>query len=347
MSTAHKLVFTDEDYKKAAIKWSRELLYLPLLSLESITKYLQPYGGLRYKAKLGSAESNAQFAPYKSGRKSASTTKVVNREIEAYPANVVEDFDPNDHMRELIGLTAATLGDGLKQAPSAKLVLACVMKSLGHHLRPALFDGVYDENGDTSMDVCDGFNTIADREIEAGNISEAKGNLIKVGTAFDSTNAVDIAKEIDRSCDPSLRSVQKYLYCSQEFYDAYCDAYLVSHPAVVYNKQFDQITVEGSRNLTTLAPIDVLSGSDKFYVSPKSNMLFGFDNMSDVSRIQVDRFAPFVLTLSAVMFLGTQFRSIDKRFLKVADMSVPAAHPAAGGAGDDKTQQGDNPEQQG
>lgn len=324
MDNTHKLVFTDEDYKKAAIKYSTELLYLPLLSLESITKYLQPYGGLRYKAKLPSAESNAQFAPYKSTRKSASTTTVTAREIEAYAANVVEEFDPNDHMRELIGLTASTLGDGLKQAPSAKLVLACVMKALGYNLRPALFDGVYNPDGDTSMDVLDGFNTIAAREIAAGNISSEKGNLIAIGEKFDSTNAVDIAKEIDRSCDPSLRAMEKYLYCSPEFYDAYCDAYLVSHPSVVYNKSFDQVVVEGSRNLTTLAPIDVLSGSSKFYVSPKSNMLYGFDNMSDVSRIQVDRFAPFVLTLSAVMFLGTQFRSIDKRFLKVVDFGEKA-----------------------
>ena len=44
--------------------------------------------------------------------------------------------------------------------------------------------------------------------------------------------------------------------------------------------------------------------------------------MSDVERIQVDRFSPWVLTFSAAMFFGVQFRSIDKRMLKVIKLKT-------------------------
>jgi hypothetical protein len=65
----------------------------------------------------------------------------------------------------------------------------------------------------------------------------------------------------------------------------------------------------------------VLAGSDTMIITTKDNMLYGYDSMGDIERLQVDRFAPFVLTLSAAMFFGTQLRSIDKRFCKVIKLA--------------------------
>ena len=58
-------------------------------------------------------------------------------------------------------------------------------------------------------------------------------------------------------------------------------------------------------------------------------MLYGYDNMSDLEKIVVKDYEPFVLTLAAAMFFGVQFRSIDKRFLKV----VKLASASEGGNG--------------
>ena len=55
-------------------------------------------------------------------------------------------------------------------------------------------------------------------------------------------------------------------------------------------------------------------------------MLYGYDNMSDIESIEVERFAPFVLTYVATMFFGVQFESIDKSCLKVIELkTAPAA----------------------
>ena len=316
---AHNISFSDEEYQKAAEKWRQQLLLLPMLSCKDSLRFMTGIPGIRNKEHVGTAKSNAQFGPYKADKNSSSTTEVKYRELETFFGNVCEDFEPNSVITMLLGQNASFLGEGQKTAPSAKLVIASVLKSLGESLHNVLFTAKRNAEGDTSADLFNGFITIADAEVTAENISEAKGNLLKITTGFSEADALDVAKSIERKAHPVLRATEKFLYCSPEFADAYNDAYMLTHGGIVYNKKFEQAVVEGSNNKTTLAPLTCLAGSSKFFLAPKSNMLYGYDSLSDQERIQVDRFKPFMLTLSAAMFFGVQFYSIDPRMLLMVD----------------------------
>lgn len=316
---AHNISFSDEAYQKAAEKWRQQLLLIPMLSCQDSLRFMTGIPGIRNKEHVGTAKSNAQFGPYKANKNSSSTTEVKYRELETFFGNVCEDFEPNSVITMLLGQNASFLGDGQKTAPSAKLVIASVLKSLGEELHNVLFTAKRNAEGDTSADLFNGFTTIADTEVEAGNISTKKGNLLKIPTGFSEADALDVAKTIERKAHPVLRATEKFLYCSPEFADAYNDAYMLTHGGIVYNKKFEQTIVEGSNNKTTLAPLTCLAGSSKFFLAPKSNMLYGYDSLSDQERIQVDRFKPFMLTLSAAMFFGVQFYSIDPRMLLMVD----------------------------
>ena len=316
---AHNISFSDEEYQKAAEKWRQQLLLLPMLSCKDSLRFMTGIPGIRNKEHVGTAKSNAQFGPYKADKNSSSTTEVKYRELETFFGNVCEDFEPNSVITMLLGQNASFLGEGQKTAPSAKLVIASVLKSLGESLHNVLFTAKRNAEGDTSADLFNGFITIADAEVTAENISEAKGNLLKITTGFSEADALDVAKSIERKAHPVLRATEKFLYCSPEFADAYNDAYRLTHGGIVYNKKFEQAVVEGSNNKTTLAPLTCLAGSSKFFLAPKSNMLYGYDSLSDQERIQVDRFKPFMLTLSAAMFFGVQFYSIDPRMLLMVD----------------------------
>ena len=318
---AHNISFSDEEYQKAAEKWRQQLLLLPMLSCKDSLRFMTGIPGIRNKEHVGTAKSNAQFGPYKADKNSSSTTEVKYRELETFFGNVCEDFEPNSVITMLLGQNASFLGEGQKTAPSAKLVIASVLKSLGESLHNVLFTAKRNAEGDTSADLFNGFITIADAEVTAENISEAKGNLLKITTGFSEADALDVAKSIERKAHPVLRATEKFLYCSPEFADAYNDAYMLTHGGIVYNKQFEQAVVEGSNNKTTLAPLTCLAGSSKFFLAPKSNMLYGYDSLSDQERIQVDRFKPFMLTLSAAMFFGVQFYSIDPRMLLMVDVT--------------------------
>ncbi|MBE6317834.1 MAG: hypothetical protein E7081_02540 [Bacteroidales bacterium] len=316
----HTISFSDEEYKKAAEKWKRELLLMPLFSCQDTLKYMTGMPGVRNALHLGTAESNAQFAPYRSDRKSANTTDVKFRTLRTYFGNACEDFEPNAYITTLLGEGAAFLGDGQAKAPSAKLVLACVAKSLGAHLNDAIFTAKRDGNGNTTHDLFDGFSTIADTEIISENISVANGNLLELDGVIDNSNAVDIAKMIERKADPHLRRLDKFLFCDPAFADAYNDNYLLTHSGISYNTKFNQAFVEGSNNKTTIVPLDCLAGTDKYFLTPKSNMLYGYDSMSDVEKIVVDRFSPWMLTFAAAMFFGTEFYTVDKRLLQVVKL---------------------------
>ena len=316
---AHNISFSDEEYQKAAEKWRQQLLLLPMLSCKDSLRFMTGIPGIRNKEHVGTAKSNAQFGPYKADKNSSSTTEVKYRELETFFGNVCEDFEPNSVITMLLGQNASFLGEGQKTAPSAKLVIASVLKSLGESLHNVLFTAKRNAEGDTSADLFNGFITIADAEVTAENISEAKGNLLKITTGFSEADALDVAKSIERKAHPVLRATEKFLYCSPEFADAYNDAYMLTHGGIVYNKKFEQAVVEGSNNKTTLAPLTCLAGSSKFFLAPKSNMLYGYDSLSDQERIQVDRFKPFMLPLSAAMFFGVQFYSIDPRMLLMVD----------------------------
>ena len=318
---AHNISFSDEEYQKAAEKWRQQLLLLPMLSCKDSLRFMTGIPGIRNKEHVGTAKSNAQFGPYKADKNSSSTTEVKYRELETFFGNVCEDFEPNSVITMLLGQNASFLGEGQKTAPSAKLVIASVLKSLGESLHNVLFTAKRNAEGDTSADLFNGFITIADAEVTAENISEAKGNLLKITTGFSEAESLDVAKSIERKAHPVLRATEKFLYCSPEFADAYNDAYMLTHGGIVYNKKFEQAVVEGSNNKTTLAPLTCLAGSSKFFLAPKSNMLYGYDSLSDQERIQVDRFKPFMLTLSAAMFFGVQFYSIDPRMLLMVDVT--------------------------
>ena len=318
---AHNISFSDEEYQKAAEKWRQQLLLLPMLSCKDSLRFMTGIPGIRNKEHVGTAKSNAQFGPYKADKNSSSTTEVKYRELETFFGNVCEDFEPNSVVTMLLGQNASFLGEGQKTAPSAKLVIASVLKSLGESLHNVLFTAKRNAEGDTSADLFNGFITIADAEVTAENISEAKGNLLKITTGFSEADALDVAKSIERKAHPVLRATEKFLYCSPEFADAYNDAYMLTHGGIVYNKKFEQAGGEGSNNKTTLAPLTCLAGSSKFFLAPKSNMLYGYDSLSDQERIQVDRFKPFMLTLSAAMFFGVQFYSIDPRMLLMVDVT--------------------------
>ena len=325
MANESQIVIDDrtlDDYKKLAMKWQHTLLELPIAQAEDVLKYMHGIRGLRGVMRFGEISAKSQFGPYNPDRVVKSDVNIVHRDLETHMGSVIEKFHPNDYAFWTMGYNAATRGDGQKKAPAALIVLKQICKARGEALAYAIFNGVRKEDGDKTVDLFDGFHTIADKEITAGNISEAKGNLYKVKEAVTKLNAVDIAKDIIFGLDPYLRRTDSLLFCSQDFADKYNEGYLETHTGLIYNKQYNQPVIEGSNGKVTLCPLAELDGTTKFYLTPKDNMLWGTDNDSDKSQIVVDRFESFRLTLSATMFFGVQFHSLDKRRMKVIDLSA-------------------------
>ena len=316
---AGKFSFSPEDFQQAAIKYCSELLMLPIIGCQDTLQYMTSRPGIRYKERVGTMTGDAQFAPYNPARSTDYNLNLSYREIETFFGSVVAKFEPNSAISTLLG-TGATKGDGQMTTPTAKHVLSLIAKNLSEHLNDAIWNGVRNANGTTTKDLFNGFDTITQSEITAGEISASKGNYMKLSEEITSANAVDVAKEILFSLDPRLRSQDLYIYCSQDFVDKYNEGYLLTHGGIPYNTQYGQQSVEGSNGKLKFVPLYNKANSKFMHVTTKSNMLVGFDQMGDVENVMVKEYEPFILTYIATMFFGVQFESLDKRRFKTIEI---------------------------
>lgn len=316
---AGKFSFSPEDFQQAAIKYRSELLMLPIIGCQDTLQFMTSRPGIRYKERVGTMTGDAQFAPYNPARSTDYNLNLSYREIETFFGSVVAKFEPNSAISTLLG-TGATKGDGQMTTPTAKHVLSLIAKNLSEHLNDAIWNGVRNANGTTTKDLFNGFDTITQSEITAGEISADKGNYMKLSEEITSANAVDIAKEILFSLDPRLRSQDLYIYCSQDFVDKYNEGYLLTHGGISYNTQYGQLAVEGSNGKLKFVPLYNKANSKFMHVTTKSNMLVGFDQMGDVENVMVKEYEPFILTYIATMFFGVQFESLDKRRFKTIEL---------------------------
>lgn len=317
-----KLVYTLADYQNAARTYRSQLLRLPLLGLNATAKYMTIRPGIRHSEVVGAISTDVEFAPYKKGVRKDLDLNLDHRILSTYFGQVNADFDPNEAISTLLGHRASqAMGEKLKTTPQAHEVLASIAKSVSYHLNNAVWDAVRDANGTTTKDLFDGFDTITSKEITAGNLAESKGNYMKLAKAVTSENAVSIAKEILYNLDDHLRGEQAFMFTTQDFADKYNEAYLLGHTGLVYNKQFNQVAVEGSNGQLIIVPLASKRGSKFIHVSVKRNMLLGCDQMGDTERVDVKEYAPDTLTFMMRMFFGTQFESIDARRLMVAELA--------------------------
>ena len=291
-----------EQFQEAATKWRPELLMQPIIGCQDTIQHMTPRPGIRYKENVGAISGNAQFGPYKPSRSTDFNLNVEYRTLETFMGSVHCKFEPNSAASTILGYMAATKGDGQMQAPTALHVLTLIAKGLSESLNDA--------------------DTITAAEIAADKISVANKNYMKLTEEITTANALDIAKEILYSLDPRLRAQELNMYCSQDFADKYNEAMLLTHGGINFYNQFGQTDVEGSNGKLHIIPLFNKADSKFIHVTPKSNMLVGYDQMGDVESVMVKEYEPFILSYIATMFFGVQFESIDYRKLKVIELAA-------------------------
>lgn len=318
-----KITFTPEDYKEAAVQYRKQLLMLPIRGIKKSLEYMTGRPGIRYAERVGDADMDAQFAPYKPAMRSNANLTIKFRELRTYFGACVVDFEPNQAISTLLGIGAASKGDAQMQAPTAMLVLCLIAKKLAKSLDRALFFAKRNPDGNTTMDLFDGFDTITGAEIEAGNISAELGNYLKLSAPITVANAVETAQQIMYALHDELRASTEpvYIYCTQDFVDKYNKAYKLETGATAYNREYDQVAVEGSNGMLVFCPMPNKRGTKYFQVCAKSNMLVGYDQLSDSESVSVEKYAPFILTYIATMFFGVQFETLDQRCFMVVELA--------------------------
>lgn len=315
-----KVIITPEDLATSARKYRSELIMQPVHALADTLKHMNLRTGIRYSETVGELSADLEMGPYSESRVDDEDVAIKGRTLYTYLGSVVKNFSPNSVASSLYG-SAITKGEALKTTEITKQVLAVLSAKIGQGLDMHIFDAVRNENGSGSADLFDGFDTITGKEIKAGEIATAKGNLFEFGEKIDKNNAVDSIVSFCRTADPLLvgRNKNLKLFLPINVLNAYNDDYKATTGAVPYNTQFEQQYVEGFRNIE-MVPMYQKAGSEYLHLTTANNMLVGVNLQGEEERIEVEKHHPFLLSFIATMFFGVEFESIAKERMLVGKL---------------------------
>lgn len=332
VTPAAKVVITPTELATSAAKIRPELIKVPFLSLGAALNYFTLRTGIRYSETVGKLDGNFEVGPYDPYRVNRDNVTAKGRTLYTYFGDVVAEFDPNSVYQSIYG-SSITKGDALKNVPIAQQVLSLMAGKVGDNLRKHLFDAVRNDSGTKTVDLFNGVDTVTQKEITAGNIATAKGNLYEFSEAIDSTNAVDQLVDFCRSAsdelleaedgDDSMRSGLN-LYVPRSLVYAYRDDYkATTGHSPIYDK-FNQMVIEGFSNIR-LVPFAGKAKSNLIQLSTKKNMLIGTDLTGDFEKVVVEKHHAFLLQFIMTMFFGFDFESIDAEDLFVGKLKTAGA----------------------
>ncbi len=316
------ITITPEALAQSAHKFRSDLLQMPMHAMRETTQYMTVRRGIRYAETVGQLGGNIDLGPYNETRIDNDGMTIKGRTLYTYLGSVVKKFSPNSVVRSIYD-DIITKGENLKNVNIALRVLSYLTAKMGHNLQSHIWNAVRNDNGTTSADLFNGFDTITAAEIGATTptISTALGNLYEFDAAITASNAVDqIVAFCEAASELLVDNGQPVnLYCAPAIYRAYLKDYQATVGAIPYNTEYKKTVVEGFENVH-FVPLYNKANSGYIHLSPASNMLVGVNQEGEDENITIEKHEAFVLQYIATMFFGVQFESINPERLLVGKL---------------------------
>ncbi len=326
-----QFTITPEELQKSAVKYLPQLLKMPVIAAKETLQHMTPRPGTRGRVVLGEIGGSLQIGPYDASRIDESATTIKGRVLETFLGSVIHEFDPNTVWPTIYG-SLTTQGEALKDVNISRELLSYLAAQLGKHLNLAIWDAARDDQGTTTKDLFDGFDTIAAAEITAGNISVAKKNLFEFSDPISSNNAVDLLKACYRAAAPELRGQKVKMYMTYDILDAYQDDYQQTVGAAPYNTRFEKPVLEGSNGLCEFVPLVSKTGSPFITLAPQGNMFYGYGDGLAEEKLAVEKHHALLLQFVATMFFGVQYKSVSPEMLLIGKLATSSDNASSGGA---------------
>jgi hypothetical protein len=301
---------------------------MAIIGLNNTLPHMTVRTGIRYRETIGELSGAIQLGPYDETRVDDTALKITPRTLETFLGSVVKKFSPNSVYQSIYG-SSIVKGEGLKGVEINHAVLAYLMKQLSKSLNSHIWNAVRNDTGTTTVDLFNGFDTIATTEITAGNISTSNKNLYEFPELISRVNAVDLLKEFYWSASDELQGEKSKLFITNDIYHSYIEDYKATTGAIPYNREFQKTVLEGSDTNCELVPLPNKKGSPYIQLTTKGNMLIGTDQQSDLEKIIVEKHEPWRLDFIAALFFGAQYETISPERLFVGKLYV-APPPSQG-----------------
>ena len=293
---------------------------MPYLELLTSLKGIQVRQGITSRERLYRSQVDAELAPFRPNLESDPGYKINSRDIEVHLGSLNMPFVPSEVYGKILGDRAAKLLDGsLQDTVTAKDLLCQLGKSVGEKLVYTVWKGKYNPDGKRTLDLFDGFDTITEKEIASGLISEANKNLIVLSESITAQNACDILKnEVLYKLSTKLRQQKATIFVPQSVADAYNDSYQYLHHNLPYNDKYEKTFLEGSNNKIEIVVAEGKEDSKFLHIAVGDELVVGCDQVSNNERVNVGKYQPDTLTFEMRAAYGAQMATLHySRFCAV------------------------------
>jgi hypothetical protein len=272
---------------------------------ESTSQYFTPITGAIDQLPLAKLSTGSILKPYVAGGGFSATNDALTfgaRILNARRISADVEIVPLDLYNSWLGQLAGAPPASPFDIPFEQFVMDAISRQAIADLETGVWNGLFDNSGTSAEDIMDGIEQLVLAAVTSGEIPAAN---VTAYTAITSTNALDEFKKVKSKIAAQYRNKPMYAFCSMAIYDAYMDDYQSSVGPVVYNKDYTQIFIEGTQ--TQIVPIPGLNGVNRIIVTPKENLVFGYDIEGGASNIITQEFNR---TIKVMMDFraGVQFR---------------------------------------
>ncbi|MBR5215264.1 MAG: hypothetical protein IKV80_03450 [Bacteroidales bacterium] len=292
-------------------QFAKDFLTMPQAVLAKSLKFLNKIAGVHGKITFSKLKSGARWKPYKYGEFNPSnSTSFHPRTLETFHLELDEEFDPASVYSTVFGKVLK------KDRTSLEVVRAAVAemaRQSSGNLTKTIWTGVRNEDGETSLDNFDGFDTIIAKEKVAGNISRTLGNYFQSGKLTE-YNIGDKLMLLWSTMTHLLKDNETlYLYMPSNVREMYDKWYNNNYNGANYTNEYNQRVLVGTNQRCVIADMAGMDDVKHIIFTTKDNMIVGFDGESNMERFELRvPNNPKMVQVFAETWMGCQILNLEK-----------------------------------
>lgn len=286
-------------------------------------KYMRHRTMLRGSDTTYMLKGNGEFTPYDPEGEPKAPGAIKARTLTTNHSELFEEFDPENIYRTLFD---KPLSKSKITMPIVKAIVVEDIREAASKLNFALWSGIYNAEGDDTMDTMDGYDTIIAKEKAAGNISQVLGNYIQLGQ-ITKYNAGDKLEMLWSVANDLLKKTEGIVYMFmpdkvREMYISWCTNHSNQTIAAKYVDNTNDVYLHSTNKKCVLASPPGTDNLKHIIVASRNNLRFGSDGIGEGENATGE----YLLRLHGTnprkvqlyvdnCWLGTQFEAITKEYL--------------------------------
>ena len=272
---------------------------------ESTSQYFTPVTGAIDQLPLAKLVTGSILKPYTAGGGFSATNNALTfgaRVLNARRISADVEIVPLDLYNSWLGQLAGAPPTSPFDIPFEQFIMDAISRQAIADVETGVWNGLWAADGTDASDIMDGIEQLVSAAVTSGEIP---GSNITSYAAITTSNALDQMKLIKSVIAPQYRNKPMYAFVSISTYDKYMDDYQATVGPIVYNKEYNQMFIEGTQ--TQIVGIPGLVGVNRIIVTPKENLVFGYDiegGSSNIITQEYNRTIKVMMDFRA----GVQFR---------------------------------------